>query len=778
MQDNQQSKTPSRQKLLRIFAGIFILTWIIIAAIGGPYFGKLSEVSSTDLSTFLPGSAESSLAVKQLERFNNNRGVPLVIVYEKNGQEVTTDDTQAIKKATDKLSTVKDVKSSVPSPVISDDKKAAISIVSVATDADFQSMFPTIKQLLKESNLAVSYTLTGPASFSHDLQGGFAGIDSTLLFVAVAFVFVILLLVYRSPFLPVIVLISAVMALAAAVIVVYHLADSGVVQLNGQVQGILFILVIGAATDYSLLYIARYREELTEHELPGAASLAALKASFPAIVAAGGTVSIGLLCLLVSDLGSNKALGPVGGIGIAISVLATLTLLPSLLFFFGRGAFWPKKPHYLQEKSSSHYLINHPVWARIGSFVKRYPRPIWLSCVVLLTAGCLGILQLKANGVPQSDILIGKSEARDGQKILDKHFAAGFGAPAYIIVDKDKQPAVIKMLDSDPGVSSVSIAANNVESGSIPVGKAEAALRTKITDAVKIERDQQLASLRGQLSSQMVGYPQPYIEAAYTQASAKIPSLENLSANAYPFTKASVKQVDGLVFLQAVLTDPADSFNARDTIIRIRENLKTIDQTAKVGGVSAAQYDTNIASQHDLKNIAPLILLSITIILMFLLRAIVAPIVLLLSTILSFGATMGISALVFNHVWNFAGAEPTVIIMGFVFLVALGIDYNIFLMTRVREETVKLGVTEGTIKGLVVTGGVITSAGIVLAATFAALNVIPVLYLVEISFIVTFGVLLDTIIVRSLLVPAATLEIGRIMWWPSRLSRLKNRSKH
>lgn len=764
----------SHTKLFRkILPAIVILIWVVFAAIGGPYFGKLGEESSTDLATFLPKSAESSLASKEIEKFNKRRGVPLVVVFDKNNSELTPQDVSKIKQATSKLNAVENVRGSIAPPVVAEDNRAAILIVPLATDSDFKSTFPEIKKKLSDAKLPATYTLTGPASFSHDLQGGFSGIDSTLLLVTVSFVFTILLFVYRSPLLPVIVLLSAVASLSVAVVAVYYLADAGFVQINGQVQGILFILVIGAATDYSLLYISRYREELTQHRIVWRATVSALRASLPAILAAGGTVTVGLLCLVFSDLGSNKALGPVGGIGIALSVLSAITLLPSLLLLFGRAAFWPVRPKYVNEGKTPHYLKNHRVWARIGAFVKRYPRPIWIVCIVILFSSSLGITQLKADGVPQGDILIGKSEARDGQKILDRHFPAGSGSPAYIIANKDKESAIVKMLDNDKGVSSVSIASNNVDSGAAPIGKSEDAIRSKITKTIEEERNKQLSNLRTQLSSQMAGYPQSYIDNAYTRAASAIPSVDSLVANAYPFKDAKPKQVDNEILLQAVLSSPADSIPARDTVIRIRNNLKQIDPTAKVGGVSASQLDTSLSSQRDILVIVPLILIAITIILMALLRSIIAPLILLVSTILSFSATMGISALVFNNLWKFAGADPTVIILGFVFLVALGIDYNIFLMTRVREETVRLGVPRGTVKGLVVTGGVISSAGIVLAATFAALNVIPILYLIEISFIVTFGVLLDTIIVRSLLVPALTLEIGPKIWWPSPIARRK-----
>lgn len=773
MKKKNRKKRAHISWLRNILPSTVIVVWLVAAAIGGPYFGKISDISSTDLATFVPKSAESSLASKEIEKFNSRRGIPLVIVYENNGKDVSTNELNSIDKTTNSFMNIKGVFTPINPPVVSEDKKAAISVVTLASDSDFRSVFPAIKKQLTDARLPVTFTLTGPASFAHDLQGGFSGIDSNLLIVTVVFVFIILLIVYRSPLLPVIVLVSALMALSVAVIIVYQLAKADIVQINGQVQGILFILVIGAATDYSLLYISRYREELTEYKLAWRASLAALRASLPAIVAAGGTVTVGLLCLYFSDLGSNKALGPVGGIGIGLSVLSAITLLPCLLLIVGRSAFWPSQPKYIQITKDTHYLRNHRIWAVIGSFVKKYPRIIWVTCLLLLVTSSFGITQLKAEGVPQGDILIGKSEARDGQKILDKHFPAGSGSPAYIVANQDKQTEIVAMLDKEKGVSSVSVAASNTPSGIVPVGRADVEVRKKIYDNINSKRNKQIETIKNQITQQMAGYPQRFIDNAVAQATNGVPTANDLVESAYPFNSASTKLIDGKILLQATLSDPADSLVARETIKSIREKLQNIDTTAKVGGVSATQLDTSLASQRDIRLIVPLILLSITIILMVLLRAIIAPLVLLVSTILSFGATMGVSALVFNNVWKFAGADPTVIILGFVFLVALGIDYNIFLMTRVREETQKLGVKRGTIKGLVVTGGVITSAGIVLAATFGALNVIPILYLVEISFIVTFGVLLDTIIVRSLLVPALTLEIGNKMWWPSSLSRRK-----
>lgn len=745
---------------------VLIIAWMVVSGIGGPYFGKISDVSSTDLTTFLPKTAESTKVNDALTKYQDNKNIPLIIVFDNHGAKLTNTNITALKTAAGKLEKITGVIGNISTPIVSSDNEAAFLAVPLDTGGDFAKIFSDTKRELAAENLGMRYTLAGPASFSRDLQNAFSGIDGTLLLVALAVVFVILLIVYRSPFLPIIVLVSAMMALSAAILVVWHLAKAGTIQLNGQVQGILFILVIGAATDYSLLYIARYREELARFEKPWQAAREALRAAFEPILAAAGTVVAGLLCLLFSDLGSNKALGPVGGIGIAFALLSALTFLPAVLVLFGRGAFWPRRPKYEPELRDS-YEHRHPVWTKIGALVRRHPRRIWVGSTVLLLAACMGIFQLKANGVPQSDLIIGNSEAKDGQAILDAHFPGGSGSPAYILADENKQAQVITVLEKDSGVDSVSVAASGATAGSVPVGRAEQKIKDTIMQKVVAERNAQLAALYAQIAARLAGRPAAVIEAAYNQASESIPSAESLADMAYPFKDARPKVVDGQVLLQATLKDPADSFAARDTVVRLRDAVKRVDSAAMIGGVSAIQYDTNNEAIRDRTVLIPLILVVITVILMLLLRSVVAPLVLLLTTLASFGATMGVSALLFNHVWHFAGADPSVVIYGFVFLVALGIDYNIFLMTRVREETLKLGVREGTIKGLVVTGGVITSAGVVLAATFAALGVIPVSFLVQIAFIVAFGVLLDTILVRSLFVPALTLQIGEKMWWPS-----------
>lgn len=766
----KSKKTFIWRLLLPLFV---ILLWLGLSGVGGPYFGKIDEVSSNDMTTFLPASAESTQVNDQLTKFRDSKTIPAIVVFEAS-DKLSSKQNDQIETAVTAIKDTGLVKGAISPAIVSEDKKAAFIIVPISSDSDFIEVIPKLQSTVGDVNPSLDYRFTGPAVFAQDLNKAFAGIDGILLVVALAVVFIILFVVYRSPILPIITLLGAMFALSTAILAVWYLAKAGVVTLNGQVQGILFILVIGAATDYALLYIARYREELTKFSDKWSATKATWKASWEPIVAAGGTVTLGLLCLLVSDLGSNKALGPVGGIGIIFAVLSALTFLPAVLLLLGKKAFWPRPPKYSPTKKLD-YRRNHPAWNKVGQLVSRHPRRLWVGFTGLLIVACLFIPQLKADGISQSDFVVGKSEAREGQALLDKHFPAGSGSPAYILTPEKNQEAVVTLLDTDERVDGVSVTTTDSDKSAAPVGEAKDELKSSIRRSITDKRNMQLQTIRTQIENKLEGAPQPVIDRAYGQATANIPTVSQIFEKAYPFSSTKSKVVEGNVLLQVTLKDPADSLAARETIERLRKTIQADYPTVQFGGVSAVQLDTNNAAEHDLRIIIPLILVVITIILMLLLRAIVAPLLLLFTTLLSFGATLGIAAFMFNHVWHYPGADPSVVIYGFVFLVALGIDYNIFLMTRVREETIKLGVRKGTIKALVVTGGVISSAGIVLASTFAALYVIPILFLAQIAFIVAFGVLLDTLIVRSLIVPSLTLEAGRWTWWPSKLSR-KNKS--
>lgn len=762
------------KKYIRVLIpSILIVLWFAIGGIGGPYFGKISDVATNDQSTFLPANAESTKANEKITNFQDEKSIPAIIIFTDKDKVLSDEAIAKIDGAATQLKTIPGVSDKLSPPLRSEDGKAALVVANVVSGSDYKEVAGDIKSSLSNANLPLEHKVTGPIGFLYDLSGAFAGIDGILLGVALAVVFVILLFVYRSPVLPFLVLINSMFALCASILLVYYLAKWGVITLNGQVQGILFILVIGAATDYALLFVSRYREELARQKEAYRAILTSWKRSFEPIVAAGGTVVAGLLCLLLSDLNSNKALGPVGGIGIVMAIIATLTFLPSLLLVWGRKVFWPRIPHVESEQT---YTSREGIWPAIARFVARRARPIWITTTIVMLAMTFGLAQIRADGVPQSDLILGSSEARDGQTELNQHFPGGSGTPVQIITSERALATAIEKLDSDKGIASVSAIADNSPSGTIPLGKEQLRIQNEIRADVEKSLTDRKAAIRAEVEKQMTGAPPFAIDAVYEQVIGNIPSVDSVIADIYPFKDVTTKVVDGEVLLQATLVDDADSDAAQATIERLRSILHRIDPTSLVGGNSAVLLDTRTSSERDREVVIPAVLIVITIILMLLLRSILAPILLLATTILSFAAILGLSALVFNYVFGFPGADPSVVLYAFIFLVALGIDYNIFLMTRVREESLRRGTRQGTLVGLVATGSVITSAGIVLAATFAALAVIPILFLAQLAFIVAFGVLFDTTVVRSLLVPALAHDIDNKVWWPSKKISSKHRS--
>jgi RND superfamily putative drug exporter len=710
-----------RRTVRILIPALVIAAWLVVASVGGPFFGKISDVSTNDQTSFLPASADATAVQKRLPDFRAAGGAPAVIVLERSAGLSASDRSWA-SNVVSKLGIRHDIDR--VSPAIPSADGDAIEILAIPTaTADTGDTVEAIRADLKqELPPGLHAYVTGPAGFSADLVDAFAGIDGILLGVALIAVLIILVVVYRSPLLPFLVLGTAVFALTASILIVYALAKAGAVTVNGQVQGILSILVIGAATDYALLYTSRYREALRDHETGWSATLAALRGSLEPILASGGTVIVGVLCLLLSDLNSNKALGPVAAIGIAFSVIAALTLLPALLLAFRRAAFWPLKPRY----GSAHPVLvgneARGIWAAVGRLVARRARTVWVLCTIGLLAASTGLIGLRADGVPQSELVLGQSQARNGQKVLAAHFPGGSGSPAYVLGAASKQDSLVTAVRSIKGVGTVVAASATSASGTIPVPGGGAGA--------------------GAGAGGGAG------------AAAGSPTVSN-----------------GQILLEATLTNAADSEAAETTVRAVRTAVEHIDPTAKVGGVTATAIDTNDTGIRDRTLIIPIVLAVILLILMLLLRSIIAPLVLIGSVIVSFAAALGIGALVFDHVFRFPGADPSVPLFCFVFLVALGVDYNIFLMTRVREEALLHGPHVGVLRGLGVTGGVITSAGIVLAATFAALGILPILFLAQIAFVVAFGVLLDTIVVRSLLVPALAYDLGRRAWWPSRLSR-------
>jgi RND superfamily putative drug exporter len=695
---NQKNK--KQNKLLILIPLALLLVWFIISGIGGPVFGKLADVSSNDQVNFLPASADSTKVQNVIAKYQSSKSVPAIVVITSNSKIGITQlmHYQALDPKITSIKGVQSGKAGVLGPIPSKDGLAVEYVIQITDTGNIGGVIKDIRSTVDAGLIQGDKAyVTGPAGIAADLIKAFGGIDGILLFVAVGTVFVILLLVYRSIILPFLVLISAMFALTGAILVIYYLAKNNVIKLNGQSQGILSILVIGASTDYALLIISRYREALDHLQSRYDAAWRAIKFSFEPILASASTVILALLCLLFSDSNANKSLGPVAAIGIAFSFLSAMTLLPAFLVIFGRVSFWPFSPKFTGEVDSHNPVLeyNKGLWTTIPKFIEKRFRIIWIGLIVILIGLSSGLLQLKASGISQSSSILGKSNAVEGQSIAAAHFPAGTGSPAEIITPVNTSLTVLNSIKQTAGISNAVI---------------------------------------------------------YSEPGTILP-----------------KVVDGKVLIIATLSAVADSSQGTQTVVNLRALLRNIEPQAVVGGITAVTLDTNNTARADLKKIIPIVLAVILLILILLLRAIIAPLILIFSVILSFSASLGVSALVFNHLFHFPGSDPSVPLFGFIFLVALGVDYNIFLMSRVREETLKLKTRPGILLGLSLTGGVITSAGIVLAATFASLIVIPILFLAQIAFIVAFGVILDTLIVRTFLVPALNYELGKFIWWPSKL---------
>ena len=658
--------------------------WVIVIVLTGSLAGKLMGAEKNDASAYLPASAESTQALKLQDQFTGKNLNPAVVIYVRSSGLTPADLAKAARDA--RQFAALPGAGQVLGPVPSHDHKAAEILINahLGFSNSITSFVNRVHTIASAGDPGLTAYVTGPAASAADSVKIFKGIDSTLLYATLGVVIVLLLLTYRSPILWLLPIISAGVALIASEAFIYLLIEHAGLVVNGQSAGILVVLVLGASTDYALLLIARYREELRRHEDRHEAMAIAMRRAGPAIIASGLTVIAGMLCLLVADSADISGLGPVAAIGIAVGLVAMITLLPALLVITGRWMFWPYRPRFGSADPTS-----RGVWARVGQAIARRPRVIWISTAVLLAVASLGLLGFHFGALTQAQSYRGTPSAVAGARVLAEHFPAGAGEPVMVIGNEPAAGPLRTALASTKGIAAV-----------------------------------------------------------------------------------SPPRVHGhLVLLQGTLAVPPDSPAAYTTVSQVRAAVHAVPGAdAKVGGATAINADVEHYSIRDRNLIIPLVLVVVLIILALLLRAVVAPLLLIGTVILSFFGSLGISALFFKHVFGFAGADNSMPLFAFVFLVALGIDYNIFLMTRVREETIKSGTHRGMLAGLAATGGVITSAGLILAGTFATLGTLPLVILTEIGFTVALGVLIDTLIVRSVLVTALTLDAGRHMWWPSRLA--------
>jgi putative drug exporter of the RND superfamily len=671
---------------------VVALAWlaVVVGAFAANLPKKFSDAEKNESTSFLPGDAESTKALAVTKRLRGGELAPLVVVYHRDGG-LTGTDRRTIARDRKALN-AKHLRatSSFGRPVFSRGGDAALVIAQIKSDGEPNTIIDpvtAVRERMKSHHRGLVAKVTGGAGYSADAIKVFEGINGTLVGAAFLLVLVLLILIYRSPIFWIIPILSVGFAEIATRAIGYGLTTRGVT-VNGQSSSILSILVLGAGTDYALLLVARYREELRHHADRHEAMALALRTAGPAIFASGLTVIAALLCLMLAKVNGTSGLGPIGALGIAVAMMAMLTLLPALLVIVGRWVFFPFKPRYDPAAPTEHTGL----WRRLGDRIAKRPQRVWIRVVGLLLVLSLGILNFD-DGLTQGNSFRGDVEAVQGQKLLGASFPSGANAPTDVVVrDLLRVDAVRTALLAVPGVVSV-----------VPAGSSSNTILLK-------------AVLK----------PEPFS----TEAFALVPKL-----------RAAARRAGGPGTL--------------------------------VGGATAVEADLREDAARDTRVIVPIALLVVFLILVGLLRAVVVPLLLIGTVILSFAAALGVGAVVFDVVFGFPGSDPSLPLFAFVFLVALGIDYNIFLMARVREETRRHGTREGMLRGLAVTGSVITSAGIVLAGTFSVLGVLPLVFLTEIGFVVAFGVLLDTFVVRSVLVPALVLAVGPRVWWPSSLAKVQ-----
>jgi RND superfamily putative drug exporter len=686
-------------RLLTVAAGrrakfvVLGLTVALFLAVGS-VAGKFEEVQRNDPSSYLPGQAESVKALQQVEDFPSGETLPAVVVYHRDGGLTGADRAKVLRDRAGFAAKPPPRTARPRPPVFSRDGGTALLVLPVL-DPEGQGdrildATDDIRDRVEQGAAGgLEMKVTGAAGYSADSIKVFDQINGTLLLGTATLVFFLLIVIYRSPIFWLIPMLSVAVAETTSRAMGYGLAEAGVT-VNGQSAGVLLVLVFGAGTDYALLLVARYREELRRHEDKHEALALALRRAGPAIVASGLTVIIALLCLSLAELNGTAGMGPIGAMGVALAMISMLTVLPALLALCGRRAFWPFIPRYGGTGADE----THGFWRRMGERVALRPRRVWVGALVALAVMAGGLVDLNSS-LTSGNAFRGEVDSVEGQKLLEEGFPAGASAASTVVVgDVGRLDAVRTAVAGTPGVAQVG-----------PVERGRPGARFDVT-------------LRAD----------PYSEQAF------------------------------------------------DTIPRLRQAVhRAGGDDALVGGPTAEERDVRVSAARDNRVMVPLVLTVVFVVLAVLLRAVLLPLVLIGTVIASYAAALGVGAFFFERVFDFAGLDPTLPLFAFVFLVALGIDYNIFLMARVREEALRRGTRQGMVRGLAVTGAVITSAGIVLAGTFSVLAVLPLVPLTEIGLTIAFGVLLDTFIVRSLLVPALVFELGPRVWWPSTLAQAIDR---
>ncbi|MFF8847426.1 MMPL family transporter [Streptomyces sp. NPDC015127] len=664
-----------------------VLLWVAVVALAGPFAGRLGDVQRDNVVDYLPASADSTQVAKIQQALPGGEPTDLVVVFHRDGGLTDADRADAQRRL-DGIADAHPLAGGPPRGVPSEDGATLMYPVSSnepGTDSEKRAAFvEDVRERLDDGGPGASEGLSvevgGTGALQTDMEAVFETIDGTLMIATVSVVAVLLILTYRSPFLWLVPLAVVGVAALTSRAVIYGLVQGFDLTVTSQSGGIMTVLVFGAGTDYALLLVARYREELRRVERPYDAMLAALRGCGPAVLASSGTVAAGLLCMLAADLNSASGLGPVGAVGVACALAAMLTLLPAVLVLLGRRVFWPLVPAYGSEPKQRRSLFT-----AMGGSAGRRPGLVLGSGVVLLGALALGALGLPGN-LSQEDSFTDRPESVAAMRTLADAYPERSAQPISVVAPADRADEVLAEARTTEGV----VAAETGRTG------------------------------------------------------------------------------DGWTEIAVFAKDGPDTPGETATIEALRAGL----DGSHVGGPSAQQRDLEETNTRDSLVIIPLVLVAVLLILIALLRSIVAPLILIVAVVAVWGAALGLGGLVFEGLFGFHGVDPGLPLLSFVFLVALGVDYGIFLMHRMREEALSgAEPAAAALTALRTTGGVIASAGLVLAATFAVLMNLPLVALVEMGFVVAVGVLLDTFLVRTYLVTSASVLLGRRVWWPGALSR-------
>ncbi len=655
--------------------------WVAVLAVVGPFAAKLSEVQQDGAVDYLPASADSTQVAEIQDRLPGGETTELVLVYHRDGGLTTTDKDTAARQVAEIARD--NPLTATPQGVPSKDGTTLMYPVASnepGTDEKLRDEFVNAVRDVARGQDGLSVDVGGPGALATDASEVYNALGGPLLYTTVAVVAVLLIIIYRSPLLWLVPLVVAGIADYLSMGVAYGLNQAFGTTVSGQSSGVMTILVFGAGTDYALLLVSRYREELRRIERPLDAMLAALRGCGPAVLASCGTVAAGLMCLLAADLNSSRGMGPLGTVGVLCALVAMLTLLPALLVLFGRRVFWPLVPVYGSTPKERRSLF-----AAMGSSAGRRPRTVLAGGALLLGVLALGTLNLPGT-LKQEDSFVDRPDSVAAMETLATAYPGQSTQPITVITPTGKADDTLAAVRSQAGVA-------DAERGRSGGGWTEISV----------------------------------VAEAAPQSAAETATIKALRAG-----------LDG----------------------------------SYVGGPSAEQLDLEETNDRDTAIVVPIVLVSVLLILVALLRSLVAPLLLVAAVVAVWGASLGIAGLVFGPVLGFEGTDPGLGLLSFVFLVALGVDYGIFLMHRMREESLTgAAPTAAALTALRTTGGVIASAGLVLAATFAVLTNMGLVQLVELGFVIAAGVLLDTFLVRTYLVTSASVALGRKVWWPGPLSR-------